>query len=139
MAGASGQLSTIHIAAEPNYVRKGRERTAGPLDIFLSGDSNGYPGVVLEEFHLEAIKPSAPAITNAYVLESFTRPALQAGVKYWLWAKCPGPGSWTWRFNEQNRTQLSARENEPGEWLSAGNSWNGAFTVFVASEGQGKN
>src|SRR5262245_38740837 len=46
VAGASGALSAIDIAAEPNYLRKGPERPAGALDVFLSADSNGFPGVV---------------------------------------------------------------------------------------------
>lgn len=135
IATASGRLSSIDLAAEPNYVRKGRERTAGHLDIFLSADTNGVPGAILEDFYLEPIKPSAPQMTNPFVLRSTTGPELRAGVKYWIWAQCPGPGSWTWRFNDQNRTQLSARETEPGVWTSAGNGRNGAFTVRVTVEG----
>src|SRR5262245_12450809 len=93
VAGASGALSAIDIAAEPNYLRTGPERPAGALDVFLSADSNGFPGVVLDQFLLDAIPPSDPGITNPCVLESFARPALQAGAKYWVWARCPGPGS----------------------------------------------
>lgn len=135
IASASGRLSAIEIAAEPNYVRQGRERTAGHLDIYLSMDTNGIPGAILEDFYLEPIKPSAPPMTDPFVVHSATRPELRAGAKYWVWAQCPGPGSWTWRFNDQNRTQLSARETEPGVWASAGNGRNGAFTVRVTVEG----
>jgi hypothetical protein len=130
---ASGRLSTIEIALEPNYVRAGREMTARNAEVFLAEDKNGYPGKILESFSMFAESSKAPASTNAVVLESVEQPALQAGTKYWLFARCPGPGSWVWRFNDQNKMELSARESEPGRWASAGNGRNGAFSITVTS------
>jgi hypothetical protein len=131
---ASGKLSTIEIAIEPSYVRKGREKTAGDLDLCLAQDQNGLPGLVLERFSFTADAPSSPPFALSLILESAEQPPLQAGAKYWLCAGCLGPGSWLWRFNDQNLTRVSAREEEPGKWTSAGNGRNGAFRVIVAVE-----
>jgi hypothetical protein len=130
---ASGRLSTIEVAIEPSYVRAGREMTARNAEAFLAEDKDGFPGKILESFSLFADSPKVPAPTNALVLESVEQPVLQAGTKYWLFARCPGPGSWVWRFNDQNKMEISAREAEPEKWASAGNGRNGAFSVTVTS------
>jgi len=128
----SGNLSAIEIAIEPSYVRKGRENTAGDLDLFLAQDESGFPGPILEQFSLAATAPSSPPPSLPLVFKSIAHPKLQAGVKYWLCAGCSGPGSWLWRNNDQNLRQVSALEQEPGKWHSAGNSGlNGAVRVIV--------
>ena len=126
----SGRLSAIEMALEPNYVRKGREKNAADAEVFVAPDQNGFPGTPLEEFSIVADSPKSPAPTNALRYVSVARPLLEAGKKYWLGARCTGGGSWVWRFNDQNFTQLSAW-GEPGKWASAGNGRNGAFSIIV--------
>jgi hypothetical protein len=128
---ASGSLNAVEIALEPNYVRRGRETTAGAANVFIAQDENGLPGAVLESFPVAADPPASPPPALPLILKSATHPKLQAGVKYWLCAGCPGPGSWVWRFNDQHLSQVSAREQGPGKWLSAGNGRNGAFRIIV--------
>ena len=131
---ASGAFSMMEAAIEPSYNRVGREKTAGDLDIYLARDEGGFPGAVLERFSIPADPPSSPPPFVPLAIETVTRPQLEAGVKYWLCAGCPGPGSWMWRFNDRNLMQISARELKPGVWQSAGNGRNGAFRVYVTSE-----
>jgi hypothetical protein len=129
----SGRLHSIEIAVEPNYVRRGREKTAANAEVFMAEDKDGFPGKILEGFSISADPPTVPAPTSALVLESAAQPALQAGSKYWVLARCPGPGTWSWRFNDQNLTEVSAYEKEPDKWTSAGNGYNGALSVTVTS------
>jgi hypothetical protein len=128
---ASGELIFIEIAIEPSYVRKGREKIAGGLNLFLAQDEGGFPGAVLERFSIAAGAPSSPPPSLPLVFESAAQPKLQAGVKYWLCAGCSGPGSWVWRFNDQDLMLVSARQHDDGQWKSAGNGRNGAFRVIV--------
>jgi hypothetical protein len=134
VAGVSGSLAAIEIALEPNYVRKGREGTAGNATVRIALDTNGFPGAVLEQFSIVADTPSSPPPLLPLVLRSGVRPRLEAGAKYWLCAGCAGPRGWIWRDNNQRLMRVSAREREPGNWASAGNGRNGAFRITVAEE-----
>jgi hypothetical protein len=130
----SGTLSVIEIAVEPSYVRKGMEKTAGDLDLFLAQDESGFPGAVLERFSLAAGAPNSPPPSLPLVFKSVAQPKLQAGVKYWLGAKSSGPGEWTWHFGDRKLVQKAAREKEQGKWGSAGDyCYVGAFSVIVTT------
>jgi hypothetical protein len=72
----SGRLNGIAIAAEPYYVRKGLEKTAGDLDLFLAEDESGFPGKVLERFSLAASAPSSPPPSLPLVFKSVAQPKL---------------------------------------------------------------
>ena len=135
VSAASGSLATIKIAVEPGYVRKGRETTAGDLNLFLAQDDNGFPGAIIEQFSLPADAPSAPPPSLPLVFKSVTQPKLQAGAKYWLAAKSSGPpGEWVWHDGDRKIVQKAARENELGKWGSAGDfCYVGAFSVSVTT------
>jgi hypothetical protein len=129
---ASGRLHSIALAIEPSYVRKGMEKTAPDATIILAEDANGLPGNPIETFTLHAISPKVPQPDFPQLVESTQHPVLQAGMKYWVCVR--SSGRWLWRNNNLNKTEVSARESEPGKWASAGNGRNGAFSVSLESE-----
>ena len=134
MPDVSGKLSVIKVAVEPSYVRKGREKTAGDLHLFLATDENGFPGRILEQFSLPADAPSSPPPSLPLVFKSVTQPELAAGAKYWLCAKSSGTGEWVWHFGDPKLVRKAAREKEQGAWASAGDAcYCGAFSISVTT------
>ena len=129
VSNASGSLRAIALAIEPSYVRKEMEKTAPHATIILAEDANGLPGNAIETFTLHAISPKMPQPDFPQLVESSQHPMLQTGVKYWVCVR--SSGRWLWRFNNQEKMQVSARESEPGKWASAGNGRNGAFSVSL--------
>jgi len=129
--GDSGRLNTIEIAIEPSYAEGGRETMAGDATVFLARDANGRPGKVVERFQVPAWSSTAPAPAGPVTLKSSARPVLRAGQKYWLCARCGGPGLWGWHFSPRDSGQTSVCEREPGEWISTGNAQTGAFRITV--------
>jgi len=119
----SGTLSEIKLALSPNA----GNRQPGEATVFITDDHHGFPGDKLESF-----TASAADVTGQLTLESVQKPALQAGVKYWLCAR--SEGGWQWCFNNQNIVHNTARQAGPNSWASAGDScYAGAFSIRVST------
>ncbi len=99
----------------------------GQATIFLTRDKRGFPRRTLESFSV-----SADEATGLLTLESTKKPALEAGLKYWLCAR--SKGGWCWHLNDQNVVHNSAREVRRGQWASAGDYGTiGAFSIRVST------
>jgi hypothetical protein len=81
---------------------------------------------------LETFYAGAGEATDLLTLESVRKPALQAGVKYWLCAR--SESGWHWHFNNQNIVHNAARQVSLGKWASAGDyCYVSAFSVRVST------
>jgi hypothetical protein len=125
---ASGRLAEVQLAIEP----AGNAQQAGNATVSIAKDRRGFPGATLETFSVPAMAPTAAAAAGPIVLTSVTRPALRAGVKYWMCVR--SSGLWQWHFNDQSMVQNSTRQLTPRKWASAGDScYLCAFRVMLTT------
>lgn len=126
----SGRLLAIELAIESPA------RNAGNAAVFLARDQRGFPGDTLEKFDVDPRLATAGSNAGPVVVDSAAHPALEAGVKYWLYVRARGT-PWTWHFNNQNIAQNAAQGTKPGRWAPAGDyCYASAFRILIATNSE---